>query len=763
MNKKMIWPIIISIFLCFCGCGQEEAIKETVSQERATQEINVSASVEVPDAAELLPASGDQWQDNTLDLYTGQINHPLRPEQPEGARDGGAIKYLLGTTRAAVFKKHLFATFEESWDGLNIVTDRGEEQLEHLHFAEEGLNQVWNVGDICGSDNYLMYYMDTDESAETVHVFFIVDTEFNVVDRIDARELPADIFPDDIMMDISGNIHILSYGNDNWIYYVLDPQGKLLAEYTNVSYWGVEFIPIYDGRIALYSCESVEDENVTPVVLWMLDLTSGGECILATLSLDKGISYCTLWDDSTLVYATLQGLYRSDLSGDNQELLYEWSRHGIQLTSKGVRAIRFTQEKGLSLLYASQSGMNYLCLKQTAGNIDIQEITLVISSSSRSMYQAYAAEFNRKYPAYAIRLVEDYDMTKLLTELTAGNGPVLIDTSLTGFHQHSELWEPLDDMMAQTQLEDQLIPQVMELGKIDDTLYGIISGWTIKTVVSTSVDMDDWDYRSFMQYIEGHPELTSLYNEQTSWRFISTFFIHSLEDNYLIDMEDRIPRFDSDDFRQLLRYAGELADEKKAIGSQAEMISALREGTMLCCELNLYKPEELSLWRAQLGNSMKYIGYPGQNGSQHYICSSAEPLAIRNTASEEEKEIARLFLQSVLSYESQSAVSHFRNFFVGMSVRRDVFVEQLEGMPDVTYFVEPLTSKEPIEIMVDKEMDTKEFLALMEQAVPYPYFPGELYLIMIDELDSYFSGVLTEEQVINNMENRVRIYLAEQN
>ncbi|MDE5952202.1 MAG: hypothetical protein K2H12_11540, partial [Acetatifactor sp.] len=87
MSKKLIWPIIMSILFCLCGCGGEESIGENVSQETAPQEVNVSSDAEMmPDTSEPFVATGDQWQDNTLDLYIGQINHSLKPEQPEGAR-----------------------------------------------------------------------------------------------------------------------------------------------------------------------------------------------------------------------------------------------------------------------------------------------------------------------------------------------------------------------------------------------------------------------------------------------------------------------------------------------------------------------------------------------------------------------------------------------------------------------------------------------------------------------------------------------------
>ena len=172
----------------------------------------------------------------------------------------------------------------------------------------------------------------------------------------------------EIMMDISGNIHLLNSTMDGWTYYVLDSQGK--------------FVPLYDGRTAFCSHVNDEDEGVSHfTALWMLDLTDGEERILTTQSTDEGMYYYTLWDASTLVYATQQGVYCRDLSGENAELLYEWSNHRIQLTPDGIKAMH-TQGQGLSLLYADYSGMNYLCLRPCTENIEIKEITLLQTDSA---------------------------------------------------------------------------------------------------------------------------------------------------------------------------------------------------------------------------------------------------------------------------------------------------------------------------------------------------------------------------------------------
>ena len=61
------------------------------------------------------------------------------------------------------------------------------------------------------------------------------------------------------------------------------------------------------------------------------------------------------------------------------------------------------------------------------------------------------------------------------------------------------------------------------------------------------------------------------------------------------------------------------------------------------------------------------------------------------------------------------------------------------------------------------ELDRKTLLNLIDQAEPIKYLPRELLDILWEELDQYFSGGITEDMVINNLEGRVGLYLGERN
>lgn len=62
---------------------------------------------------------------------------------------------------------------------------------------------------------------------------------------------------------------------------------------------------------------------------------------------------------------------------------------------------------------------------------------------------------------------------------------------------------------------------------------------------------------------------------------------------------------------------------------------------------------------------------------------------------------------------------------------------------------------------MDKELDRAALYGLLEMAEPKQYMPRELLKIFVGELDDYLSGNITEDILIEHLENRVGLYLSE--
>ena len=107
------------------------------------------------------------------------------------------------------------------------------------------------------------------------------------------------------------------------------------------------------------------------------------------------------------------------------------------------------------------------------------------------------------------------------------------------------------------------------------------------------------------------------------------------------------------------------------------------------------------------------------------------------------------------------AVSAAENQGYGMSVRRDVLEEQVARMDEHTFT--NLIGFPQFELgdQADGERDGAVLQGLLEQAVPRQDMPRELVNIFTEELVAYLSGGVTEEMVIDHLENRVSLYLSE--
>lgn len=747
-----------------CGCGAEDHDDQDLTEDTIASVDEPQETVSEGMFFEETLLDEEPWRDNSLDAYSATASFPLEPQEVGIA--GGAIGYALGDHGGAVFKKHLFISLEECWDEVKTVTEQGEESSVRLAFREDTHNQAMGIGSIAGSDHFMMWDFGAAEDEEKTYQFLEVDGQGQIVRRISLDFLAADgsESPSCIKVDKEGNIHfttasftsVMPGGSDvpPTYYIITDPEGVLLAR-RDCEGENVELVFLYDGRVGLRSQPQGVQETGTGSRLEYVDPETGKSVLLAESSWNMTDSYYTLWDENTLLYADGKGLHLADLAGNVKEDLYIWSSHGISFSRIAELTIR--EDGGIALIYTDQDQDGALLyLGPTREQVEIQKIVLAVRPAVRDVFYPAVVEFNKKYPSYHIDIGADYDSTALLTELSAGRGPVLIDTGLTGFEENKRLWTPLEGLFSGEEWEESLIPKAMEMGEIDGTLYGAVHSFGLQTVVIAQEQPAEWDYQTFLDMIEESSSLEAIYNTQNSlWIFMYRFLIHGLEDNYLLDAESGETYFDSDEFRRVLRLGMKYCTEKEYIESVGPML----EGKVLCNVIDVMRPEHIDMYRYYYGEDANYIGFPAKEGSAHYIYGN-DPIAIRSTATDEEKRVAGAFLRLLLSRESQEGCLREPNFW--MSVRWDVLDEQIEMMDErsmpVVYGFDQLHLKDE---EYDREYDTRFLQELLEKAQPKKEFPQELAGILMEEVEAYTAGTITEEMLIEHLTGRVGLYLAE--
>lgn len=758
--KRFVKEVIggVALVLLLGGCGMQGSGGQQL-QEQGTDRQESEEGAETVSVTDIRTLQELSQRDNSLDVYSA-VRHAILPSERPKAELAGEFPYVaLGENSAACYVKYVPMNPEEERKEFAMVTTGGDENM--IDLTEDRFYA--GMGTALGKDSYFLY----GRSGE-VYSIFEVDGGMNLLQEIQldfvGRGEKEFEYIAQLVADTDGRLHAIiekaKLADEGWYvteeeyrYCVISAEGELLAEYVTADTVS-NLVPLYDGRVAL----ATKQTNQGRLLLQCMDV--GANRLTTVLDCERELAkfnyYYTLMDENTLVYANAMGIYRRSLSGGEPELLYLWMNHGVTLSSVMMMQ---AGENRISLVYRCEKGLGYLCIEPTTEEVELKEITIVVPSYKSDIYRLAVVEFNRRYPACHINMKSYNDNTTdaLLTELNAGKGPVLIDALVTGFSDKEALWEPVEEVLQQLGVMDNLVDKAMDQGRINGTLYGVVMDFYLETVVTADKELTDWDYDRFLQLVSERKNLKAVMNScatQDGWYFIVEFFIQSMEDNYFLDAETAATNFDSEEFRTILHLARDYCERKDFVNA----VEGLEDGQVFCNVITITQPEQLALYRFAYGDRVNYIGFPSKNGARPVI-RGGDPMVMRKNATKEEKELAYAFLEILLSEEILSKATDDLNY--KLSVRKDVLAEQLAGvgewdMPYATGF-EPIS----LEGAVDHGKDAELLYGLLEKAEPRTGFPRELYSLIAEEVQSYLEGTVTEEVVIQNLTNRVGLYLEE--
>lgn len=727
--------ILITAVLTSCGSPVEQ---------RAEQ-IDMSWQDETYETVDLLEVEN---RDNTMDLYSATVRMPVMWEEPEGAIEGVAgCNLLIQDNGVTVMKKHLFEQYTSNYDSFTVYDLLGNQQVCRLFPEGENTKQVWVAGNEWNS-NHLFLCILSDES-DAVEIWE-TDTKLQVLRtwEVDCFAIQNMELPEAILCDKEGNIHILSSDDSGteWNYYIINPQGSVVSSFSGTGRAPhMQFL--YEGSVVL--CKKTEQGDNG---IWQLAPGNDQLQLLYEMTVDQEVIGYTMLNQDTELFVGREGVFAQTKSYKEATCLYRWENHGIRITD--VEDLLVAEDGTIHMIYADGEGYCYLLLEPTKEKREIMNINFAVSELAYNKYLPAVMEFNRSYPSYHIELVKDYEPMALRTELIAGKGPVIVDTRLTGFENLEDLWQPLDAVLASLGVRDQLIPKVMDAGRIQETMYGIVTNFSIQTALALD-SVQEWNYDSFLKQIQKNNTMQAIfdgYGIDDEYGFLHNFFMSDLEDNFFIDKAACTTSFDSDAFRSAL------ACMQKYVSGKGRVLpgKTLLNGEVLCNLFVIGKPEDVAAIEANYNGQVRYIGYPAMSGSKHYLLTDS-PISIRVTASEEEKKIAYTFLKIVLSYENQVEASRDLNY--NLSVRKDVLDDQIEQVKphmNANYHWEMTTGDS-----VDTEAVRTKLYYLIEQASVRKNGDNEWRAIFNEEMEQFLRGSITEEMLIHNLDNRIGLYLME--
>jgi ABC-type glycerol-3-phosphate transport system substrate-binding protein len=727
------------------------------------------------------------WRDNTLDAYEATTIRDIAFQTLKDTMCSGELSddYMITAGGARHFCKRYDKnpaegpSAEFQYDALLRIARDGsvKEGIVNIDSLPEG-TRIQCFGMTSGSARLWAVYKDP--SNDEARLFREFSEEGSIGQEGKTVSIPF-LIPNgenilNFMIDQKGRIYLMTYrfskrgdayyADPDYYFYVASPEGEKLFETSFLQEPNDSVAPslvqLPDGEVGIsyfasdkagrrFTLATYEEETKDLKVLGALEPTFRQNYSL------------TLSASGELLSVHSAGVTLTNPQTMEEKQLYEWKNHGMRV--QGASFVTNAYGDAIDLFYRDGQGLHYLSLKPVTEQRPIVNMVLAANSSNADSLQVAANQFNQKYPSYHLEIEKKgYENQRFLSELIAGEGPVLIDTNLTGFATQQKLWEPLGGALEAMGLTSELEPLALECGKIDGETYGIVTNFHIETILTIDPATKGWNYEAFLEYLQTHQDCKWIYNDYDSndgALFVNRFWQHGLNDGYLFDGEKRESYIDTDRFRAILKLASEKCQSVNGEDSQTPY-EKLRSGEELFNLTTFLKPNDFSLCRILYGDDVIFAGEPMENGSAHMINSDCV-LAVRKNASLEEKKGALLFFRELLSYENQLEASKELNF--KFSVRKDVLRENFMSLTEDAYASSGkfgMITGIQLGDKADPEKDYQKFQEVLSESIPVIYNPRELTNIFWEELEPYFDGTVDAERMIKQLDSRVTLYLQEQ-
>lgn len=361
-----------------------------------------------------------------------------------------------------------------------------------------------------------------------------------------------------------------------------------------------------------------------------------------------------------------------------------------------------------------------------AGDICIADLTgqgeaLAMSTSKASMEIPYL-EFT-----YEDESAEE-NRTRVLTELAKGEGPDILFVSEEDYATLAEkgLLSDINTLLDE-EFRKELLPAVLEMAKVDDTLLGLPVGVRAETFVMDHQNQSEWSGFIYSPYV-----LKGYLSPQVTMQKIINY---SQEDSFLIDWENGKSHFDDERFVNLLKLTAKDRSKENA-ENYAE--------TDYVWGYFLYESNLLDFFSSWDANDIE--GYLLPEGGLVVVN--------KNTVN---KEAVSLYLEFLFGEEMQTETTK-HCLSVRKLVPEDYLVTNDAGEP---VFMGG-TNANKVPVYEDGTTPLHTAAKFLENCQPAPRTHYQISQIAAEELTRMYAEGKDAREVSKIINNRVQLYLDEQ-
>ena len=359
-------------------------------------------------------------------------------------------------------------------------------------------------------------------------------------------------------------------------------------------------------------------------------------------------------------------------------------------------------------------------------------------------------------------------VNNMMMEIATGKGPDLVNwgSRYSPAYVMNEAFVDLSGYVAELS-EDNYIKNVLEAFAIDGKLYALVPEFKISTIVLRDEELNDlseWSVEALMEYYENREAGTILFPGETSLSVFGYLCSGSIEE--FIDWSNGTCDFERESFKLLLEFAN-MFPKNLQFDGETSLIALFREGKALLYPMTVTGVFDITRVGTMFGErKVAYMGYPikGCSGNVAEVGNYAFSI---NVLSKHQEEVMD-FLETTMKESFQEQLEN-------LPVSRTLLQTYIQQAKEMEYTAnaegikEPkakawlrFEGEEPVAIYNISQENEESFWNLVESVEKSSVVDSTVYSIILEEMEDFFSGAKEKDDVINVIQSKAGVYLAEQ-
>lgn len=636
-----------------------------------------------------------------------------------------------------------------------------ESEILGMDVAEAGKCVFWMASDFAEAE---------DGKREAQHYYIVhTDSRGNLQNRVDIIDTLREhgIWEDTYIKYVGTQINCDAQGNlylcdqDRHTIYLLDQEGRLITSYNDSAgeeAYFLQGIHTSDGEV-VFICGSWDAREF----VW-LDPETGTVKQLATAG--SGLENVQKWYGlygEVLYCATAKQLISWNIATGEKKILLRLDENAV---ANVLNTSLLVQGENIKLL-STEVDKRYVLTFSTEEPVIAADITFVNTCSESSGLAGRVAGFSREYPLYAISYQDMGDRERVLAEVMNGSGPDILYVTREDMEnlQANGALGDLGQMLSQETL-DILLPGVLKMGTYDDKLMGLPTSVYFRSMMTSKLYWQEefWTIEDVLSILKEKEELKGIFTDffgQDQY-FYNLYYLLGMDIEHSPFIVDWKGRFDSPEFKEVLSWVKKKTNNKDGFDYSGTIVQnasqVLRDGDYLGVEVQIYDMHSFGSYYVGMGEDFQLVGYPTETGKGSYMWPNNNGMIIVNQNAVGKEGIKEL-LEYLFSLESQQYLTGND----GISIRLDIPESQLRYYEDSRqyFWINPGGDMVLLPGKKDKSSYLDEYVDFIRNAVPYPVHSDELFNIVMEEADSYFSSNKNLDEVAQIIQNKVQLYLDE--